>query len=163
MEKVKDLNSLSVFLKNIQEHNEKLEEKIKLLEEQADFHNWEWMKHIEIKKDDYRKELPCPRIEMNISNSEYQSSIIIGIVYPEYGNDETHTLIPMYGSTYSSILNIEKEKLPHNSAFHIYSYGRIFNLRMFQTINCDNFIREIFTKDEYLNNLKCYEDRNCRI
>ena len=59
---------------------------------------------------------------MNFKNCNYNSKIVVGIVYPEYANSETDTLIPMCATTYSSVVKIEEGELPYKSIFQCYGY-----------------------------------------
>ncbi|MCP4668148.1 MAG: hypothetical protein GY849_17500 [Deltaproteobacteria bacterium] len=165
MTEIKTLETLNYFLENLQEETEELEQKIKVMKQSADFSNWKWLKHKVIEKNDYRKKLPCPRIEMRIFGDRYCCGWSTGIVYPAYQEKNHYLFVPLTETTTTGtdILQNNNPHLPFRDETHIYSYSRIFNLRMFITRDKDKFIKELYVKDSFLFKLEEHEKNNCRI
>lgn len=163
--KIENLESLNDFLSKIQSENQKLENQLEEIKIEKEDNSWKWQKHLTIKKDDYRKNLPCPRIEINLYGDEYQQISDIGIVYPEYGRgDGSDTFIPLHKTTTTGAIQLNNENpvLPFKGEFHLYSYSKIFRLRMFLTRDNDELIKELFIKEEFKNQINKHCDDNCR-
>jgi len=162
MENITNFETLNSFLEKLETEKEELNRKIEILEEEKDHQKWQWMKHIAVPKDDFLKQLPCPRIEMKIFGDRYECGWITGIVFPDYADEEKNRFIPFSMTTTSGkdLIENKNPRLPWRDEFHIYSYSRIFNLRMFLTRENDNLITELFVKPEFINPLSDFESKN---
>jgi hypothetical protein len=160
MKEIENLDSLNEFLEKIQDEKDELKSKIETLESQIDYTNWEWIKSREIPSDDYRKDLPCPRLEMTIYGNRYKAVWLTGLVFPDYcSRGLLLSPLTMTTTTGDEILKSDSPHLPWKDEFHIYSYSRIFNLRMFLTRDSDKFIKELFVGDDFIPSLKGFEGK----
>ena len=149
--KIENLEHLDNILSEKENTIEKLKNKIEKLKQQKDAAKNEWQIEYAIPENDYRKDLPVPRLEMRIvQSSNFQYAWHYGIVYKHYadvGCNEQLRFKPLNYTTTSDILISKKPYLPFRDGIHIRADIIHFNLRAYLTRDNDSFITEIAPLD----------------